>query len=101
LASERTGRPAEKDIMRDVVIYTRDFCGYCSAAKALLDRKNVGYTEFNASLEPGRRQEMTQRSGRTTFPQIFIGETHVGGCDDLHALEHRGGLDSLLAGETA
>lgn len=84
--------------MRDVVIYTRDFCGFCSAAKALLDRKGVAYEEFNASHEPGWRQEMIRRSGRFTFPQIFVGETHVGGCDDLHDLERRGGLDPLLAG---
>jgi glutaredoxin 3 len=83
--------------MRDVVIYTRDFCGFCSAAKALLDRKGIAYQEFNASHEPSRRQEMIQRSGRFTFPQIFVGETHVGGCDDLHALERRGGLDPMLA----
>jgi glutaredoxin 3 len=83
--------------MRDVVIYTRDFCGFCSAAKALLDHKGVAYQEFNASHEPSLRQEMIQRSGRFTFPQIFVGETHVGGCDDLHDLERRGALDPLLA----
>lgn len=82
--------------MADVVIYTRDLCGYCSAAKALLDRKGVQYTEFNATGDPGKRREMMDRSGRTTFPQIFIGPTHVGGCDDLHALERAGKLDPLL-----
>lgn len=82
--------------MVDVVIYTRDLCGYCSAAKALLDRKGVAYTEFNATGDPDKRREMMDRSGRTTFPQIFIGATHVGGCDDLHALERSGKLDTLL-----
>ncbi len=87
--------------MTDVVIYTRDFCGYCSAAKALLDRKGVRYTEKNATFDPALRGEMMDRSGRTTFPQIFVGERHVGGCDDLHALERRGGLDPLLETATA
>jgi glutaredoxin 3 len=84
--------------MPDVVIYTRDFCGYCSAAKALLDRKNVRYEEINATGDQARRQEMIDRSGRTTFPQIFIGANHVGGCDDLHALEREGRLDAMLQG---
>ena len=84
--------------MPDVVIYTRDFCGYCSAAKALLDRKNVRYEEINATGDAGKRQEMIDKSGRTTFPQIFIGATHVGGCDDLHALEREGRLDAMLQG---
>lgn len=82
--------------MNDVVIYTRDFCGYCAAAKALLDRKGVRYTEHNATGRPEVRQEMMTRSGRNTFPQVFIGERHIGGCDDLHALERRGELDALL-----
>jgi glutaredoxin 3 len=86
--------------MNDVVIYTRDYCGYCSAAKSLLDRKLVRYTEINASADPSKRQEMMQRSGRYTFPQVFIGSTHVGGCDDLHALDRRGGLDPMLAALT-
>ncbi|WP_075217240.1 glutaredoxin 3 [Mongoliimonas terrestris] len=83
--------------MADVLIYTRDLCGYCAAAKALLDRKGVAYTEINATGDQEKRKEMMDRSGRTTFPQIFIGETHVGGCDDLHALERSGRLDGLLA----
>ncbi|HUG60275.1 MAG TPA: glutaredoxin 3 [Methylomirabilota bacterium] len=81
--------------MNDVVIYTRDFCGYCAAAKRLLDRKGVRYTEHNASTDPAKRQEMMARSGRMTFPQVFVGDAHVGGCDDLHELERRGGLDAL------
>lgn len=85
--------------MTPVTIYTRDFCGYCSAAKRLLDKKGVSYIEHNATGAPELRQEMMQRAkGRSTFPQIFIGETHVGGCDDLHDLEARGKLDPMLAG---
>lgn len=84
--------------MVPVTIYTRQMCGYCSAAKALLDRKGVAYTEHDASFDPKLRQEMMDRSGRTTFPQIFIGEKHVGGCDDLHALDGAGKLDAMLAG---
>jgi glutaredoxin 3 len=84
--------------MVPVTIYTRQMCGYCSAAKALLDRKGVSYTEHDASFDPKLRQEMMSRSGRSTFPQIFIGEKHVGGCDDLHALDSAGKLDAMLAG---
>lgn len=83
--------------MAEVVIYTRQLCDYCSAAKALLDRKGVAYEEKDATGAPEIRQEMTARSGRSTFPQIFIGPAHVGGCDDLHALERAGKLDPLLA----
>ncbi|TBW40433.1 glutaredoxin 3 [Siculibacillus lacustris] len=81
-----------------VLIYTRDGCGYCVAAKRLLGAKGVAFEERNATATPAWRQEMIGRSGRTTFPQIFVGDTHVGGCDDLHALDARGGLDPLLAG---
>lgn len=89
--------------MVDVTIYTRNGCGYCTAAKSLLSKKGVAFTEHNASIEPVARQEMLARSnGRTTFPQIFIGEAHVGGCDDLYALENQGRLDTLLkTGELA
>jgi glutaredoxin 3 len=84
--------------MADVTIYTRDFCGYCSAAKRLLTEKGVDFTEHDASYSPDVRKEMIQRAnGRSTFPQIFIGETHVGGCDDLFALDRAGRLDQLLA----
>lgn len=86
--------------MPEVVIYTRALCSYCSAAKRLLDSKGVAYVENDASFSPELRQEMIQRTnGRSTFPQIFIGDLHVGGSDDLHALEHAGKLDALLAGE--
>lgn len=84
--------------MVDVTIYTRMMCGYCAAAKKLLDKKGVAYTEHDASFAPELKQEMIARSnGRATFPQIFIGDVHVGGCDDLHALEAEGRLDGLLA----
>ena len=84
--------------MVDVTIYTRMMCGYCTAAKRLLDRKGVSYTEHDASFSPDLRREMIQRAnGGSTFPQIFIGDVHVGGCDDLHALDAQGRLDGLLA----
>ena len=88
--------------MVDVTIYTRMMCGYCAAAKRLLDRKGVAYTEHDASFSPELRKEMIQRAnGCATFPQIFVGDVHVGGCDDLHALEDAGRLDVLLAGAVA
>ena len=84
--------------MAEVTIYTRMMCGYCLAAKRLLDSKGVAYVEHDASFSPELRQEMIQRSkGRWTFPQIFIGEVHVGGSDELHALDAAGKLDALLA----
>jgi glutaredoxin 3 len=77
-------------------------CGYCSAAKRLLDSKGVAYTEHDASFSPELRQEMISRAhGRATFPQIFIGDVHVGGCDDLYELEAQGRLDALVTDETA
>lgn len=84
--------------MVDVTIYTRMMCGYCTAAKRLLDRKGVKYTEHDASFSPELRQEMISRAnGRYTFPQIFVGSVHVGGSDELHALDDQGKLDGLLA----
>lgn len=83
--------------MASVVIYTRQSCSYCSAAKKLLESKGVAYEEHDATHAPELRAEMIERSGRNTFPQIFIGERHIGGCDDLHALDRAGGLDPLLA----
>jgi glutaredoxin 3 len=84
--------------MVDVTIYTRMMCGYCAAAKRLLDRKSVAYTEHDASFSPDLRSEMIARAnGRSTFPQIFVGDVHVGGSDDLHALDAAGKLDGLLA----
>ena len=83
--------------MAQIEIYTRQFCGYCMAAKRLLDSKGCAYQEFDASFSSQLRQEMIQRSGgRATFPQIFIGSVHVGGSDELHALERQGRLDTLL-----
>ncbi|WP_157018842.1 glutaredoxin 3 [Mesorhizobium xinjiangense] len=82
--------------MVDVTIYTRMMCGYCNAAKRLLDEKGVKYTEHDASFSPELRDEMASRSGRATFPQIFVGDVHVGGCDELRTLEANGKLDALL-----
>ena len=83
--------------MANVTIYTRQMCGFCVAAKRLLDGKGVDYEEIDATLSPERRRELAQRSGGSTFPQILIGETAVGGCDELHMLEGNGSLDTLLA----
>lgn len=85
--------------MKPVEIYTTPICPYCHAAKRLLARKSVPYREIDVSRDPALRQAMTQRAGgQRTVPQIFIGATHVGGCDDLHAMDHAGKLDALLAG---
>lgn len=84
--------------MPDITIYTRQFCGFCSRAKQLLDEKGARYEEKDASFSPTLRSEMRERAnGAATFPQIFIGETHVGGCDDLYALERAGKLDAMLS----
>jgi glutaredoxin 3 len=84
--------------MTDVTIYLTRWCPFCTRAVALLDSKNVEYTAIDVDADPALRQEMMQRSNRRTVPQIFIGQTHVGGCDDLLALERQGQLDKLLAG---
>ena len=85
-----------------VEIYTRPGCGYCSAAKSLLTRKKAAFTEFDVAKDSSLREQMFNRAGAgSTFPQIFIGETHVGGCDELYALDREGRLDGLLAGEKA
>lgn len=85
--------------MQAVEIYTTPFCPYCHAAKRLLDKKGVQYREIDVSRDPALRQTMTSRAGgQRTVPQIFVGTTHVGGSDDLHALDHAGRLDPLLAG---
>ena len=84
--------------MASVVIYTRQFCGYCSAAKALLEKKGVDFVEHDATGNAELRAEMIGKAnGRSTFPQIFINGQHVGGCDDIHALDRSGRLDPLLA----
>jgi glutaredoxin 3 len=84
--------------MQPVVIYSSDYCPYCMRAKQLLSRKGVAFTELNVDGKPDVRAEMTRKAGRTSVPQIWIGTTHVGGCDDLHALERAGKLDALLQG---
>lgn len=84
--------------MKPVEIYTTPYCPYCVAAKRLLQAKGVTYAETDVSRDPALRQAMMRRAGgRHTVPQIFIGGQHVGGCDDLHALDHQGRLDPLLA----
>jgi len=84
--------------LNTVEIYTSPLCGFCHAAKRLLTSKGVSFSEVDVAREPQRRQEMLARAnGRHTVPQIFIGETHVGGCDELYALERSGKLDPLLA----
>jgi glutaredoxin 3 len=88
--------------MTTIDVYTRPGCGYCSAAKSLLARKKAAFTEFDVSTDSTLRQQMWDRAGvGSTFPQIFIGDIHVGGCDELYALDREGKLDSLLAGEKA
>ena len=83
--------------MSKVQIYTTDWCPYCNAAKSLLDEKGIPYDEIDVT-QPDQRMEMVQRAnGRRTVPQIFIGDKHVGGYDDMAALERRGQLDPLLA----
>jgi glutaredoxin 3 len=85
--------------VKDVTIYTRQFCGFCTAAKRLLSEKGVEFTEHDATFDPSLKQEMIKRSqGGSTFPQIFIGNEHVGGCDDLFALEKSGALGVMLEG---
>ena len=89
----------EPAALADVVIYTRPFCPYCARALQLLRAKGAAYTEIaDAYADPAKKGEMTARAnGGSTFPQIFVGERHVGGCDDLMALDRRGELDALLA----
>ena len=85
-----------------IEIYTRPGCGYCSAAKSLLNRKKAAFTEFDVARNSAFRQQMYDRAGvGTTFPQIFIGATHVGGCDELYALDREGRLDAMLVSEKA
>gem|GEM_PF-91994 len=84
-------------IMADVKIYTTPFCPFCIRAKQLLDSKGVSYDEIRVDKQPGLRAEMESRSGRHTVPQIWIGDQHVGGNDDLWALDRKGKLDDLLS----
>jgi glutaredoxin 3 len=88
--------------MTAIEIYTRPGCGYCTAAKSLLTRKKAAFTELNVANDPAYREAMYERAGAgSTFPQIFIGQTHVGGCDELYALDREGKLDGMLASESA
>ncbi|MEG0860191.1 MAG: glutaredoxin 3 [Pseudomonas sp.] len=82
--------------MNDVIVYSSDYCPYCSQAKRLLQSKGVAFEEIKVDGKPQVRAEMSQKAGRTSVPQIWIGSTHVGGCDDLYALERAGKLDGLL-----
>jgi glutaredoxin 3 len=83
--------------MAHIEIYTSPWCGYCHRAKRLLDKKGVEYTEYDVTVEPGRRQEMMQRApGNYTVPQIFIDGRSIGGCDELFELDFDGDLDPML-----
>lgn len=82
--------------MNEVILYTTGYCPYCIKAKELLDRKKIIYTEIRVDLQPELREEMIQKSGRRTVPQIFINGQAIGGCDDLYALEAQGTLNELL-----
>ncbi len=83
--------------MPEILIYTTSICPYCVMAKKLLDRKGAAYTEINVDSQPGLRQEMMEKTKRRTVPQIYIGQLHVGGFDELYALETKKELDALLA----
>jgi glutaredoxin 3 len=84
--------------MPPITIYTKAWCPYCSAAKELLQKKGAAFDEVDIGVQSEKRSEMMTRSGgRSTVPQIFVGARHVGGCDDLYALDRRGELDTLLA----
>lgn len=82
--------------MAEVIVYSSDYCPYCTRAKQLLQNKHVSFEEIRVDGKPQVRAEMVKKSGRTSVPQIWIGTTHVGGCDDLFALERAGKLDELL-----
>jgi glutaredoxin 3 len=85
--------------MAEVIVYTRQMCSYCAAAKSLLAKKQQAYTEHDASFDADLRAEMVAKSGRNTFPQIFINGAHIGGFDDMNALDRAGKLDMLLAAQ--
>ena len=85
--------------MKPVTVYTSQICPYCVRAKSLLKKKGADFEEIDVSMDPAARQDMLAKSGGArTVPQIFIGDTHVGGCDELYALEREGKLDNLLNG---
>jgi len=85
-------------LAKKITIYTTPICPYCARAKQLLTKKGVAFDEIDVFMDADKRTEMEEKSGRYTVPQVFIGDTHVGGCDDLYALEGSGGLDPLLNG---
>ncbi len=85
----------------EVVIYTTGWCPFCMRAKALLERKGVAYTELDVESRAGLRQQMIERSGRRSVPQVFVGSTHIGGSDELAAAEQSGELDRLLTAAAA
>lgn len=82
--------------MANVLIYTTEFCSYCVTAKKLLEKKGVPYSEIRIDIDPAQRDDMIKKTNRYTVPQIFINDIHVGGCDDLLALERSGQLEGLL-----
>jgi glutaredoxin 3 len=83
--------------MPEIIVYSKGYCPYCQAAKALLKKKGAAFTEIDLTTDPEGQRAMTKRAnGRSTVPQIFIDGRHIGGSDDLHALDARGGLDPLL-----
>ena len=82
--------------MATVIMYSSDYCPYCTRARQLLDRKGVSYTDIRIDGNPEKRAEMIAKSNRHTVPQIFINSQHIGGCDDMYALENQGQLDKLL-----
>lgn len=84
--------------MAEIIVYSSTYCPYCTRAKALLNRKNLAFTEILVDLDAHAREEMIAKSGRMTVPQIFINGQPIGGCDDLYALESQGALDKLLGG---
>jgi glutaredoxin 3 len=82
--------------MAEVIIYSTEYCGYCQRAKQLLDRKKIPYTEIDVTNDTALREKMEKESGRRTVPQLFIDGKHIGGCDDLYALDKTGELDTLI-----
>jgi glutaredoxin 3 len=84
--------------MPEILVYSKSWCPYCKAAKALLAAKGAAFTEIDVTDDPEGQQAMAKRAGRSSVPQIFIGGKHIGGSDDLHALDAAGGLDPLLKG---
>jgi glutaredoxin 3 len=98
LKAAKFPRPYDEDDMTKVEIYTSQFCSYCYRAKKLLAERGIVFTEIDVGADHLKREEMVKRAhGRRTVPQIFVGENHIGGCDDLYALDKKGGLMSLVS----